>query len=118
MNATLLPPLLAGLLVAQTPAGKVDFNRDIRPILSDNCFTCHGPAKSTRKADLRFDVEESAKEDRGGYQAIAPGKPMESHLVQRIISTDKAKVMPPPGSNKKLTPRQIDMLRQWIAEGA
>jgi hypothetical protein len=118
MNATLLPPLLAGLLVAQTPAGKVDFNRDIRPILSDNCFTCHGPAKSTRKADLRFDVEDSAKEDRGGYQAIAPGKPMESHLVQRIISNEKAKVMPPPGSNKKLTPRQIDLLKQWITEGA
>src|SRR5262245_64676701 len=118
MNATLLPPLLAGLLVAQTPAGKVDFNRDIRPSLSDNCYTCHGPAKSTRKADLRFDSEESAKEDRGGYRAVDAGKPAESELLKRVTSADDSKRMPPPSTHKKLTSRQIELLRQWIAEGA
>ncbi|MCI0681696.1 MAG: PSD1 and planctomycete cytochrome C domain-containing protein [Gemmataceae bacterium] len=123
MNLAVLSPLLAGLLVAQPaprqPAPqKVEFNRDIRPILSDNCFTCHGPAKSTRKADLRFDIEESAKEDRGGYHAIVPGKPGDSELIKRVATTEKSKLMPPPSSNKKLTPRQINLLRQWIAEGA
>src|SRR5438034_8463888 len=104
MNASLLSSMLACLLAAPpAPATKVEFNRDIRPILSDNCYTCHGPAKSTRKADLRFDSEASAKKDRGGYRAIMPGKPEESHLWQRVLSTDPSKVMPPPKSNKKLS---------------
>src|SRR5213596_1413198 len=119
MNARLLSSVLACLLAAPPePARKVEFNRDIRPILSDNCYTCHGPAKTTRKADLRFDSEESAKEDRGGYRAIVAGKPAESRLIQRVTATDKSKVMPPPSTNKILAPRQIDLLRQWIAEGA
>ncbi len=103
---------------AQPAPRTVEFNRDIRPILAENCFLCHGPAKSTRKADLRFDHEDSAKEDRGGYQAIVPGKPAESALIQRVTATDNGKVMPPPSTNKKLSPRQIELLRQWIAEGA
>jgi Protein of unknown function (DUF1553)/Protein of unknown function (DUF1549)/Planctomycete cytochrome C len=119
MNASLLSSMLACLLAAPPePARKIEFNRDIRPILSDNCYTCHGPAKSTRKADLRFDSEESAKEDRGGYRAIAPGKPAESELLKRVTSADDSKRMPPQSTNKKLSPRQIELLRQWIAEGA
>jgi Protein of unknown function (DUF1553)/Protein of unknown function (DUF1549)/Planctomycete cytochrome C len=118
MNATLFSPLLACLLAAPPEPARIEFNRDIRPILSDNCYTCHGPAKSTRKADLRFDSEESAKEDRGGYRAIAPGKPAESELLKRVTSADESKRMPPPSTNKKLSPRQIELLRQWIAEGA
>jgi uncharacterized protein DUF1553/uncharacterized protein DUF1549/cytochrome c len=109
---------LAAFSLAQAPPWTVEFNRDIRPILSENCYLCHGPAKSTRKADLRFDHEDSAKEDRGGYQAIVPGKPAESALILRVTATDKSKVMPPPSTNKKLSPRQIELLRQWIAEGA
>lgn len=109
---------LVAFSLAEPPPRTVEFNRDIRPILSENCYLCHGPAKSTRKADLRFDQEESAKEDRGGYRAIVPGKSAESVLLQRVTATDKSKIMPPPSTNKKLSPRQIDLLRQWIAEGA
>src|SRR5436190_24002908 len=119
MSFTLFSPMLACLLAAPPDtARKIEFNRDIRPILSDNCYTCHGPAKSTRKADLRFDSEESAKEDRGGYRAVAPGKPEESHLLQRLTASDKTKVMPPPSTNKRPSPRQIELLRQWITQGA
>jgi len=126
MNALAFSSVLVFSLGAQPPAPQasqpaprtVEFNRDIRPILSDYCFTCHGPAKSTRKADLRFDVEESAKEDRGGYHAIAPGKPDESHLIQRVLETEPGRVMPPPKTGKKLSAQQIEALRQWIAQGA
>src|SRR5262245_19258171 len=108
-----LPLLLAGPSSAQTPSKKpVTFNRDIRPILSDNCFLCHGPAKTTRKAHLRLDLEESAKEDRGDYFAIVPGKPMQSHLYLRLIEKEPAKKMPPKSSHKKLTPAQIELVRQ------
>jgi uncharacterized protein DUF1553/uncharacterized protein DUF1549/cytochrome c len=119
MNALLLTPIV-GCLVATPPqrAGTIEFNRDIRPILSDNCFICHGPAKSARKGGLRFDNEDGAKADLGDYFAIVPGKPDESKLIERITAADQRKVMPPPSTNKKLSPRQIDLLRQWIAEGA
>lgn len=104
---------------AQTPAKKpITFNRDIRPILSDNCFLCHGPAKATRKADLRIDLEEDAREDRGGYAAIVPGKPEQSHLYLRLIEKEPAKMMPPKSSHKKMTPAQIELIRQWIEQGA
>jgi hypothetical protein len=104
--------------VAAEPERTVLFNRDIRPILSDNCYLCHGPAKATRKADLRFDTEEGAFADLGGYRAIVPGKVKDSHLWQRITSADLAKRMPPPKSGRKLTARQIDLLRLWIEQGA
>ena len=97
---------------------KIEFNRDIRPILSDHCYLCHGPAKATRKADLRFDVKEEALADLGGYRAIVPGKVEESHLWLRITSKNPAKQMPPPKANRPLSARQIDLLKQWINEGA
>jgi hypothetical protein len=93
---------------------KLDFNRDIRPILSDNCFLCHGPAASTRAAELRLDKRESATSS----NAIRPGKPNESDLIERIFSDDADSIMPPPDSNKKLTPQQKETLKQWIQEGA
>src|SRR5439155_10521249 len=100
---------------AQASGGKkTGYNHDIRPILSDNCFFCHGPDKNKRKAKLRLDVREVAVEK----EAIIPGKPDESELVKRIYTTDADDVMPPPETHKTLTPAQKEMLTRWIAEGA
>jgi uncharacterized protein DUF1553/uncharacterized protein DUF1549/cytochrome c len=98
----------------------IDFNRDIRPILSDHCFACHGPDDKARKAKLRFDVKEEAfKPAKSGDVAIVPGDPTHSTLVARITSKDEDEVMPPPKSGKKaLTPEQVAKLKTWIAEGA
>jgi hypothetical protein len=95
-------------------AEKLEFNRDIRPILSDNCFYCHGPDKNHREADLRLDVREEAIH----LKAIVPSKPAESKLLDRILSKDASEVMPPPESHKKLTDQQKETLRLWIEQGA
>ena len=92
----------------------LSFNRDIRPILSDNCFSCHGPDASHRQADLRLDL----RDDAVAAGAIVPGKPAESGLVSRIKSDDAGELMPPPESHKKLDAKQKEVLAQWIAEGA
>ncbi len=94
--------------------GMIQFNRDIRPILSENCFACHGPDVNARAADLRLDVRDAAI----AMQAIVPGQPESSTLLERIVATDPDVVMPPPTSHKSLTPQQKELLRQWIAEGA
>ncbi|MCI0626113.1 MAG: hypothetical protein L0387_31470 [Acidobacteria bacterium] len=106
--------------VAQTtqPAKPVDFNRDIRPILSDTCFTCHGPDEQAQQAGLRLDTKEGAFADRGGYQVIVPGKASQSRLFQRISAKEEALRMPPPTAERKLTESQIELLRRWIDEGA
>jgi hypothetical protein len=96
----------------------IQFNRDVRPILSDACFQCHGPDKAKRKAGLRFDNEEGARVDLGGYSAIVPGKPDESELIKRIVAHDKLKRMPPASAAVSLSAKQIDTLKQWIKEGA
>lgn len=93
---------------------KVEFNRDVRPILSDNCFFCHGPDANHRKGDVRLDLRDSALESK----AIVPGKADASRLVQRILSTDADERMPPAASNKTLTARQKEILKKWIAQGA
>lgn len=90
----------------------VDFNRDIRPLLSNNCFQCHGPDAETREAELRLDVEDEAK-----AYAIIPGD-LDSELLRRITSTDADEVMPPPDSGKQLSEKQVAMLQSWIQEGA
>lgn len=102
--------LQSGWLLAEEPA--ISFNRDVRPILSNICFQCHGPDAATRKADLRLDLE-SALGD-----AIVPGKPEESSLYQRITASDPSELMPPPDSKKTLTAQQKEILRAWIAQGA
>ncbi|TWU23758.1 PSD1 and planctomycete cytochrome C domain-containing protein [Bythopirellula polymerisocia] len=96
----------------------VDFNRDIRPLLSENCFACHGPDSATREADLRLDQEDSAKEDRGGYAAIVAEDVSLSELVRRIESSDEDEQMPPPEMGKHLTGEKIALFKRWISEGA
>ena len=97
---------------------KVDFNRDIRPILANNCLLCHGPDAKNRKADLRLDVREVAISDLGGHSAIVPGKPDKSELIKRVTSTDRDEAMPPAKTGKKLTKEQVGLLRKWIELGA
>ncbi|MGV3531455.1 MAG: DUF1549 domain-containing protein, partial [Chthoniobacteraceae bacterium] len=98
---------------------RVSYNRDVRPILSDNCFACHGPDKDKRESGLRLDVrEEALKPAKSEDLAIVPGKPDESQLIVRIFSEFEDDVMPPPKSHKKLTSEQKETLKRWIAEGA
>jgi mono/diheme cytochrome c family protein len=98
---------------------KVDFNADIRPILAANCFACHGSDPAARQAGLRLDTREGATALRGGgLRAIEPGKPDKSALVARINSADTGRLMPPAGSNHRLTPEQKRLLIQWIGQGA
>ena len=103
-----------GVLRAAGAADKLQFNRDIRPILSNNCYPCHGPDKSHREADLRLDVRQEAV----SQKAIVPGKPTDSEVVARISSSDPNVLMPPSASKKRLTQQQKETLRRWIAEGA
>src|SRR5262245_23393690 len=92
----------------------VDFNRDIRPILSDKCFACHGPDEKHRKAKLRLDVDKVAIE----REAIVPGKPAESAMIDRVTAEDESERMPPAKTGNTLTSREIELLKQWIAQGA
>jgi hypothetical protein len=103
---------------AQTKKPSLEFNRDIRPILADHCFACHGPDPGQRKADLRLDTEEGAFADRGGYTVLQRGKPDASELIKRISSAGKKGQMPPPKSPKQLSAAHIAILRQWVEEGA
>ena len=103
---------------ALTASSAVDFNRDIKPIFSDHCYACHGPDANKRKADLRFDVEESAKADLGGYAAIVPGNTKESVLMERLLTHDEDEIMPPPKFKKPLSSDQIDLIKRWIEDGA
>src|SRR4051812_45039724 len=114
-----LPPLET-LAAARKPAkDQIDFNRDIRPIFSENCYACHGPDKNKRKAGLRFDVKEEAfkKLDSGDY-AIVPGKLTQSKMIQLITTTDEDDRMPPTKAGKRLTRAQIDLLKRWVQQGA
>jgi hypothetical protein len=96
----------------------VEFNRDIRPILSDTCFQCHGPDSAQRKAKLRLDTEAGAFADRGGRQAIIPGDPAGSELFRRITALSDVERMPPGRTGRQLTARQIGLIRRWIEQGA
>ncbi|QDV37804.1 DUF1553 domain-containing protein [Tautonia plasticadhaerens] len=115
--ALILAPAGSGL--GQSPdSPAVSFDRDIRPILSNNCVFCHGPDEAERQADLRLDLAESALADRGGYRVVEPGDPDASELIYRITTDDEIDLMPPPDSGKELTPEQVDLLRRWIEQGA
>lgn len=111
-------PSEAGALTKAT-GSKIEYNRDIRPILAENCFSCHGPDSASRKADLRLDSFGGATAERGKDKpAIVAGKPSESGLIARITTTDEDDVMPPRKTRKVLKPAEIELLRQWVAEGA
>ena len=106
-------------VVAETTAvPTVQYNRDVRPILSDKCFHCHGPDSGARQADLRLDEHGAATADRGGHRAILPGEPVRSELVRRVSSKNDDERMPPPDSSPGLTAVEIDILRRWIKTGA
>lgn len=111
----------AGIATAEegaSPSG-ISFNRDIRVVLSDNCFKCHGPDPTTREADLRLDTREGATAERdGSLPAITPGKPDMSEVLARLTTDDADLRMPPADSGKQLTPEQVEKIRQWIAAGA
>ncbi len=108
-----LVSVLASRASAQT---NLSFNRDIRPILADVCFQCHGPDPGSRKGDLRLDREEGFFG--GDEPLVVKGKPEQSPLVVRIMSSDREQVMPPPEAHKQLSPRQKELIRRWVAEGA
>ena len=120
----LLPTAVASILFATSPgfAQKApDFQREIRPILSNNCFHCHGPDEKERKGGkhgYRLDTAEGAFEDLDGVKAIVPGKPEDSEVFQRITTGDEDDQMPPRKSSKKLTEREVGLLRAWIQSGA
>ncbi|MCA9122025.1 MAG: DUF1553 domain-containing protein [Planctomycetaceae bacterium] len=101
------------LIGTSAPAQSVRFDRDIRPILSDKCFHCHGPDEEHREAELRLDLEDAAKES-----VIVPGKAGESELVRRVMSRDPDEMMPPPTAKKPLKSEEVALLKRWVEEGA
>jgi mono/diheme cytochrome c family protein len=109
---------LAQGAVANDAQPNVDFTRDVRPILADKCFHCHGPDDAERQADLRLDVWENAGDILGAETVITREKPSESELIARITSDDPDMRMPPADSGKTLTAEQIETLRKWVAQGA
>ncbi|QDU59845.1 Planctomycete cytochrome C [Planctomycetes bacterium Pan216] len=119
-----LPLAVSTALFAASPerpatAPTIDFGRDIRPILSDNCFSCHGPDEAERAGGFRLDLrDEVLKEADSGEHPIVPGNIASSEIIARITSDDESMLMPPSESNKHLTPAQIDLLQRWVAEGA
>ncbi|MFM8549669.1 MAG: PSD1 and planctomycete cytochrome C domain-containing protein [Verrucomicrobiota bacterium] len=109
------PRTICLLLLAATAAARpVDYNEDVRPILAENCFYCHGPDGNKRKSDLRLDVRADALT----AKAFAPGDPDASEMIKRLLSNDPEEVMPPPNSHRKVSAAQREVLRRWIAEGA
>jgi len=112
-----------GLLVVVVASGAngaepVSFNREVRPILADKCFACHGPDAAKREAELRFDQRQSATSEHDSGIAIVPGKPDASGLIQRIVSRDADLQMPPPDEGEPLTTGEVATLRRWITQGA
>jgi hypothetical protein len=113
------PVLVAGLLGAAESADTVRFNRDIRPIMSDTCFHCHGFDPKSRKGGLRLDIREDAlKAGKSGAIAIVPGKPDDSEVIKRLFTKDEDDVMPNKESHKTLTGAQKELFRRWVAQGA
>lgn len=97
---------------------EINFNRDVRPILSDKCFQCHGPDEAARKAELQLDDETAVKAVRDGIVVVSPGDPAGSEMIRRILSNDESEIMPPHESEKPLSEKEKQTLQRWIAEGA
>lgn len=113
------PPLTENAVPdARKKERPIRFNRDIRPILSETCFHCHGPDEHGRRADLRLDVVEATQPDKDGWQPIVPGDLDASEVWYRIITDDEDELMPPPESHMELTAEQKDLIKRWIEEGA
>jgi len=108
---------LTALTFSQSLTQPLNYDRDVRPILSENCFQCHGQDSKKRMAGLRLDSFETATADRHGHAALVPGKPEESLIYQRITAEPRARRMPPVSANKNLTPEQVAVLKRWIEEG-
>jgi cytochrome c553 len=106
------------IAVAADGSAAMEYNRDVRPILSDKCFRCHGPDSASRQADLRLDQREAALRDRDGARAIVPGKADESEVMRRLTTSDSDERMPPAESGQKLTEHEIETIRRWIDAGA
>jgi len=117
LASSLVPIPNAGAAAPPLPH-VVDFNRDIRPILSDNCYQCHGPDRNQRKAHLRLDTRDGLFSSHEGIRVVVPGKPADSEIYQRIVCEDKNERMPAPKSGKTLTERQIGLIKKWIEQGA
>lgn len=113
-----LRPILVLFLCLSAAGAKVSFNDDIRPLLSNRCYRCHGPDEEDRKGKLRLDTSEGAQHERNGFAAIVPGNLEDSELIYRIITDDEDEVMPPPGKGDRFSKDQIELLKQWIKEGA
>ena len=124
MNGIPLAMVLATLASAAmaapaiNPAARVDFQQDVRPILSDACFACHGPDANARQANLRLDTREGAFADRGGYRLIIPGNASESRLYQRMSHAEAVARMPPPTAERRPAPEDVETIRRWIDQGA
>jgi len=120
LSQTVLAAALAAVGQAAHAAatGAVDYSRDIQPILSENCYHCHGPDAKARKAELRLDRKEGVYRTKDDVTVVVPGKSSESEMVERIFSTDLDEVMPTPKSNRKLTDAQKQLIKRWVDEGA
>jgi hypothetical protein len=105
-------------LCLQPALAKVSFNDDIRPLLSNSCYRCHGPDEGDRKGKLRLDTREGALDERKGFAAIVPNNIEDSELIYRIITDDEDEMMPPPEKGERFTKEQIELFKQWIKEGA
>ena len=112
--------VIVSLLVGgSVGAAEIDFARDIQPILSENCYQCHGPSTTSRKGGLRLDLQEGALgAGKSGKMAIVPGKAEQSELIRRLSSTDPDVVMPPPETGKKPSADQVRLLKRWIQAGS
>lgn len=113
-----LPGLALALLAGTLPAAeRLSYNRDVRPLLSDRCYKCHGPDSKTRKGELRLDDAGDALRSRKGGAVVVPGNPQESALIERIFTSEPDDQMPPPDSGLELSTTEKETLRQWVAEG-
>jgi hypothetical protein len=110
--------LLFSILFSASAEETIQFNRDVRPILSGKCFHCHGPSEKFREADLRLDLPEEAYFEKDGFAAVVPGSTEDSEVWHRIVSDDVDEIMPPPESKKELTEREKEILTKWIEQGA